>query len=463
MVSQGGVSFEQQQLAPNRTSAFMSTSTDAWGTTIQGLGADAGVLRYQASMSRLPTTFTVTERQAAAFGDTARQAQTLARSEREALTSSQAATLSRAMALQSGFEQSTQRSGDTTLADSGSSATQIQRLNAVSRDVNRRLGLADDSTVGTAIVGSAMAGAKIPLTEIGASMSREGRQVESERLTSAYDFARRATQSAQIGQADSLVREFRQSDAYQWARQQRTSAADSFDSSWRETQDRQSSADIAYTRAQELARTAQFMAEWSSGAQTDFTNYAAQRLAERGLLKEADPIRLQRAVTDVAMAYARGGHTGSGFVSADSPFLPDRQASFAREGFDTPLTEQYRDAVATQMDDQGLRSIASTNNQLVALERSSMGVHTPAVQNDLESQRAKRQGEIEGRASAQSALNAAESNSLADSFKNSTRAERLQSEHGGNRARWDIETASRADLAIEVPAQTVEGRQPSTR
>ena len=39
------------------------------------------------------------------------------------------------------------------------------------------------------------------------------------------------------------------------------------------------------------------MSEWSSGAQTDVTNYAARRLSERGLLREDDPIKLQRAVT----------------------------------------------------------------------------------------------------------------------------------------------------------------------
>ena len=50
-----------------------------------------------------------------------------------------------------------------------------------------------------------------------------------------------------------------------------------------------------------FARTAQFMREWSSGTQTDFTNYAARRLAERGLLREEDPIKLQRAVTEIAL------------------------------------------------------------------------------------------------------------------------------------------------------------------
>ena len=57
----------------------MSTTSDAHGSTIQGSGPDAGVFRYQATMSRLATTFTFTERQANSLSDSAREAETLGR------------------------------------------------------------------------------------------------------------------------------------------------------------------------------------------------------------------------------------------------------------------------------------------------------------------------------------------------------------------------------------------------
>ena len=47
----------------------------------------------------------------------------------------------------------------------------------MARDVNRRLGMSDDSTVGKTIAASASIGAKIPLTEIGADAKAEGRGV----------------------------------------------------------------------------------------------------------------------------------------------------------------------------------------------------------------------------------------------------------------------------------------------
>ena len=166
-ITQNAVSMDQQQLAPTRSSAFMSTTSDAYGTTIQGSGPDAGVFRYQANLSRLASTFTFTERQANALGESAREAETLARTEREAMQRSQATALSRALGIQESYERSQQRSGATSTSDGGSTSTQLQTLSSVAKDVNRKLGLSEDSTVGKSIAAAASVGAKIPLTEIG--------------------------------------------------------------------------------------------------------------------------------------------------------------------------------------------------------------------------------------------------------------------------------------------------------
>jgi conjugal transfer mating pair stabilization protein TraG len=148
--------------------------------------------------------------------------------------------------------------------------------------------------------------------------------VDQQRLQSSYDYARKAVETSQLSEATALVKEFRSSDAYQWARGSRTTGTSGFDSSYREAVDHQSASENAYGRSRELTRAAQFMSEWSSGAQTDFTNYAARRLSERGLLREDDPIKLQRAVTEIAFGYAKGGDVGSQFVPGDSPLAPSR-------------------------------------------------------------------------------------------------------------------------------------------
>ena len=50
----------------------MSSTSNAHGSTIQGSGPDAGVFRYQATLSRLATTFTFSERQATSLSENAR-------------------------------------------------------------------------------------------------------------------------------------------------------------------------------------------------------------------------------------------------------------------------------------------------------------------------------------------------------------------------------------------------------
>jgi conjugal transfer mating pair stabilization protein TraG len=123
-VTQDSVSIDQQQLAPNRSSAFMSTTSNAHGSTIQGSGPDAGVFRYQATLSRLATTFTFSERQATSLSENARESETLARTERDSMQRSQSAALTNALGIQDSFDRTQQRSGASTTSDGGSTSTQ---------------------------------------------------------------------------------------------------------------------------------------------------------------------------------------------------------------------------------------------------------------------------------------------------------------------------------------------------
>ncbi|MGE0289765.1 MAG: conjugal transfer protein TraG N-terminal domain-containing protein [Bradyrhizobium sp.] len=448
-ITQNAVSMDQQQLAPTRSSAFMSTTSNAHGTTIQGIGSDAEVFRYQATLSRLATTFTFTERQATALTENAREAETLARSERESMQRSQASALTRALGIQESFERSQQRSGESTTSNGGSTSTQLQTLNSVAREVNRRLGLGEDSTVGKSVAASASVGAMIPLTEIGAQAKTEGRQVDQQRLQSAYDYARKAVETAQLSEATALVKEFRSSDAYQWARGSRTASTSGFDSSYREAVDRQSASDNAYSQAKELARTAQFMREWSSGAQTDFTNYAARRLSERGLLREDDPIKLQRAVTEIAFAYAKGGDVGNQFVPGDGPLTPSRPlpqllgwpSSALREDFDQTNRSDNTEALRNQaaMNDSTIRDRQSN-------QRAKLG---QAVGNDIGARVSLDETQASATIERRRREVSQEQGTLSEDYNATVKSGKVSPHHGGNQAVWDTvgaQTDNRAKL-----------------
>ncbi|MBK7664295.1 MAG: conjugal transfer protein TraG N-terminal domain-containing protein [Sterolibacteriaceae bacterium] len=444
-ITQNAVSMDQQQLAPTRSSAFMSTTSDAYGTTIQGSGPDAGVFRYQANLSRLASTFTFTERQANALGESAREAETLARTEREAMQRSQATALTRALGIQESYERSQQRSGATSTSDGGSTSTQFQTLNSVARDVNRRLGLSDDSTVGKSVAASASVGASIPLTQIGAQARAEGRQIDQQTLQSAYDFARKAVESAQLTEASALIKDFRSSEAYQWARGNRTTSTAGYDSSFREASERQTSSDNAYGRARELARTAQFMREWSSGTQTDFTNYAARRLAERGLLREEDPIKLQRAVTEIAYSYARGGSSATGYVPSDSPLMASRPLPETMGWPDSTLREQY-DANRRAADSTALGQQTSANeSEIRGRQTRQRAVPGQPVGNDLAGRLSASEAETKAKIDKGRTQVSQDAGTLSENYKASVRIGKISPNHGGNRAVWDTVGANASE------------------
>jgi hypothetical protein len=323
-------------------------------------------------------------------------------------------------------------------------------MNSVARDVNRRLGLSDDSTVGKTIAASASIGAKIPLTEIGADAKAEGRAVDQQTLQSAYDYARKAAESAQISDAIALVKDFRSSDAYQWARGNRTSATAGYDSSSREASERQSSSDSAYGRAKELARTAQFMREWGSGTQTDFTNYAAQRLAERGLLREDDPIKMQRAVAEIAYSYARGGSAASGYVPADSPLGPSQPLPEAM-GWQSPLRDQY-DGQVRGADGSAISNQANRNDADIRARQSGASVQLGnVVGNDVSGRVTQGQREAastidKGRQQVSEGAGA-----LSENYRSAVRIGEISPNHGGNRAVWDTVGASAGTPEVGTP------------
>lgn len=457
-ISQDVVSVDQHQLAPTKTSAFMSTTSDARGATIQGIGPDAGVFRYQATLSRLATTFTFTERQATALADNARETETFARTEREAMQRSQAAALTRALGIQESFERSQQRSGGTNISDGGSTSTQLQTLNSVAREVNRRLGLGEDSTVGKSVAAAASVGAMIPMTEIGAQAKTEGRSVDQQRVQSAYDYARKGTETSQLTDAASLVKEFRSSDAYQWARGNRVASTSGFDTSYREAIDRQSSSESAYARARELARTAQFMREWSSGAQTDFTNYAARRLAERGLLREEDPIKLQRTVTEIAYAYARGGNIANEFVPADNPLLPSRPLPDLLGWPSQTLRGAYEDDVESA-GGATVQGQAMANDSAIRARQTRQSVDPgQRVGDDLSPRIASTERQITKSVENRRREVSQTAGTLSEDYNATVKAGKISPHHGGNRAVWDTVGAqpdNRANLGTPPERPTI--------
>ena len=214
--------------------------------------------------------------------------------------------------------------------------------------------------------------------------------------------------------------------------------------------EQQSSSERAFSEAKELARTAQFMREWSSGTQTDFTNYSARRLAERGLLREDDPITLQRAVTEIAYSYARGGVSASGYVPSESPLGPSRPPADAI-GWATPLRTEYerRESAA---DSAALASQRSRNEAAIEVRQQAAGARPGnSVGDGVTGQTEQARRAVSGAIIQGSRQVSDEARLRSENYRSTVRAGSIRSHHGGNPAVWDTvgANASTPELGAE--------------
>ncbi len=193
------------------------------------------------------------------------------------------------------------------------------------------------------------------------------------------------------------------------------------------------------------------MREWSSGTQTDFTNYAARRLAERGLLREEDPIKLQRAVTEIAYSYARGGSSASGYVPIDKPLGPSRPLPETMGWPDSSLREQYD--TRPRSDDSGaLRQQTATNEaEIRARQSRQRAVPGQPVGNDLAGRLSAGETETKARIDKGRAQVSQDAGTLSENYKSSVRLGKISPNHGGNRAVWDTVDANASQPDLGTP------------
>ena len=211
-------------------------------------------------------------------------------------------------------------------------------------------------------------------------------------------------------------------------------------------------------RARELARAAQFMREWSSGAQTDFTNYAARRLAERGLLREDDPIKLQRAVTDIAYAYARGGNVESEFVPADEALLPSRPLPELLRWPSQSLRGAFEPGDGKAGTDS-VRGQAAANDGSVRARQDRQGVEPrrrPA--DDLSPRVVSTEERITKGIESRRRELAQNAGALSEDYNAAVTSGKISPHHDGNRAVWDTvgaQTENRASLGTPPERPTI--------
>jgi len=158
---------------------------------------------------------------------------------------------------------------------------------------------------------------------------------------------------------------------------------------------------------------------------------------------------LQRAVTEIAFAYAKGGDVGNQFVPGESPLTPSRSlphllgwtSSALREDFDQTDRSSSIDALRTQ---------AATNDSTIRDRQSRQRV-TPGqtVGNDIAARVSSSESQASSTLDGRRREVSQEQGTLSEDYNATVKAGKLSPHHGGNQAVWDTvgaQTDNRAKL-----------------
>jgi hypothetical protein len=176
-----------------------------------------------------------------------------------------------------------------------------------------------------------------------------------------------------------------------------------------------------------------------------------QRLAERGLLREEDPIKLQRAVAEIAYSYARGGSAASGYVPTDSPLGPSQPLPEAM-GWSSPLRDQY-DSQVRGADGSAITDQANRNDADIRARQSGARVQPgKAVGNDVSGRVKQGQRDAAGAIEKGRRQVSEDAGTLSENYSTTVRAGKVSPNHGGNRAVWDTVGANAGTPAAQTAA-----------
>jgi conjugal transfer mating pair stabilization protein TraG len=341
----GNVTADQLKQAPMQQSPYMSQQQDVFGTMSRGIGASAeNVMRYNATISQLPTTVSMGMAESQKFSESSKQSLAFSEQQSEKATESRAAALAEAMSIQSQYNTSSERTAGSSATNSTREGKALNEMMEVSKNVNRMLGLSEDSTVGRTLTGTAGLGGSLNLNKTAAKTdslkssagekgssasetssysstsqgrlvadlkgSAEAKSTSSQKMQEAFDYARGALEKAGVTNAKEVADAFQQSNAYSWAKRSGVSGASGFDASMRESSTYEKSSVKSLQESEEQARMSEAMRDWTNRTESNASNWIAQEMWSRGLLdkyKRADPEEQMAIVSRLAKAYAEPG------------------------------------------------------------------------------------------------------------------------------------------------------------
>lgn len=280
-------------VAPAMSSGY-SRVTNAMGSSTTG--AD-GTFRFQGNQSSLGFGANFGQKIGNALSSEAALRSETAMRESDMASQARTSALVERMGILRAYSD---QNGITNLQDAtkGSRASQtVSQLEQIAENVNKRLGLSADSNLGRQLVGEMSLGGSLgtpggkgALSKIfGASIGIGDKTIttaqDSKTLESAMAYAKDALKSQNISADQGLYADFRSSEAYQWAKQNRSESVKGEEAALTSADTHSHNAERANSEAFALSSQARTVNENWLHYSMNYEGYVAKRLQENGQLE----------------------------------------------------------------------------------------------------------------------------------------------------------------------------------
>jgi conjugal transfer mating pair stabilization protein TraG len=285
--SGNNVNSNHYDTAPSVSSGFSKVST-AMGTST--IGTD-GTYRFHGNQSALGFSANFGQKIGNSLSSEAAERHEVASRETTAATEMKTAALVQRMGIVRAFSSQHGTSNLQDATNSSRSSRAVSQLQQVAENVNERLGLNANSSVGQRIVGTLSMGgniafdAKIFGGKLGLANDKIDDASKRKQYEAAIGFAKDRLKSKNITAEQGLSSDFRSSEAYQWGRQNRQEMVDGEDAALTRATQHTRNAEVAKSQAFSLSSQARTVSENWLHSSMNYEGYLANRLHEDGKLE----------------------------------------------------------------------------------------------------------------------------------------------------------------------------------
>lgn len=280
-ISQGNVSFQQQQLSPNRSSAHMSSFTDYKGRTeIDERAGDIGGMRYTQNIGKNVVSLGSSTEISNRMGEASSKAHAFAEDQSRSADRSTAAAFDRILSNADATSAGTAGSAGFSSREGVQDQSQTQRLRAIRDNLAQDLGITDSSDANSVLaltIGNRAGGGRQPPDTIAGRIAAmvpvdaTGQQKTSNQISAAVKRAQAAADDISVTDTGTFVNDWARSEDFKRLSGSNQEEANRIAASIGEARAFRESASAAFRQSDEYRQSAELVKNAALSGKLDWT------------------------------------------------------------------------------------------------------------------------------------------------------------------------------------------------